>query len=411
MFSGLNVTLLVSGSIACFKSVELLRELQRRGSKVQVAMSEGAQEFVTPLTFQSLSGSPVITELFNTHLEHEIGHISLADKADIIICAPSSANVLAKVSHGIADDIISTIVLASRCPVLFVPAMNVNMWKSQVTQDNVKRLRELGHFVVDPDEGPLACGWIGAGRFPELEVIIDAINCTLKSKPLSGTRVVVSAGPTIEKLDPIRFLSNVSTGKMGYAIARVARWLGAEVTLVTGPTNLDEPVGVKVIKVNSADEMAATMHAECTRKVSGDTKLQLVYMAAAVSDHRPDTYSEEKIKKAKDTSYDVTFSPCPDILAGLGNSRQEIEEKSGVRLLLVGFTAETGKVENLIKTARDKRERKKCDMIVGNLAEESFGLDSARVWLIPSSGKEEELAIQDKHIIADQLIKSTLKLV
>jgi len=411
MFSGLNVTLLVSGSIACYKSAELLRELQRRGSKVQVAMSSGAQAFVTPLTFQTLSGFPVVTELFDNHLEHEIGHIALADKADIIICAPASANVLAKVSHGIADDIISTVVLASRSPVLFVPAMNVNMWQSKVTQDNVSRIRELGHFVLEPAEGPLACGWIGAGRFPELEIIIDTINFVLKAKDLRGTRVVVSAGPTTEKLDPIRYLSNVSTGKMGYAIARVARWLGAEVTLVTGPTNIAPPIGVKVIQVESADEMAKAMQEECSRKVSKDIKLQLVYMAAAVSDHRPDKYSTSKIKKDKDASYDITFSPCPDILAGLGNSRKEIEKKSGVRLILVGFTAETGKVEDLIKTARDKREKKKCDMIVGNLAEESFGLDSARVWLIPSSGKEEELAVQDKHIIADRLIKSTLKLV
>ncbi len=411
MLSNKRITLLVSGSIAAYKSPELVREFQRHGASVKVAMSKAAQEFVTKLTMQTLSNCQVYSDLFSLDSEREIGHISLADQADVIVVAPASANIIAKVTHGIADDLLSTIVLAAKCPVIFFPAMNVNMWESKVTMDNVSRIRDLGHFVLDPDEGSLACGWSGAGRFPELETIIDAINFTLKTKDLRGTKVVVSAGPTVEKLDPIRYMSNVSTGKMGYAIARVARWLGADVTLVTGPTNIEPPIGVKVVKVESADEMDNAMQEECSRKVGSEIKLQLVYMAAAVSDHRPDKYSSSKIKKDKDAPYDITFSPCPDVLAGLGHSKKEIEKKSGVRLILVGFTAETGKVEDLIKTARDKREKKKCDMIVGNLAEESFGLDTARVWLIPISGKEEELAVQDKHIIADRLIQSTLKLV
>lgn len=411
MLNGLNVTLLVSGSIACYKSAELLRSLQKAGAKVQVAMSKSAQSFVTPLTFQTLSGSPVVTELFDNHLEHEIGHIALADKADIIVCAPASANLLAKASYGLADDILSTVLLAAKCPVLFVPAMNVNMWENVATQENVSRLRKRGYQVLEPDVGTLACGWEGAGRFPEVDRIIEAAQYTLSPKTLKGTRVVISAGPTREKLDPVRFISNVASGKMGYAIARVAYLLGAEVTLVSGPTNLHVPNGIKVVNVESAEEMMKVMEEEVNTKASIETKLQLIYMTSAVCDHQPLVYSETKMKKDKDKGYEVAFKPCPDILSKLGDSRDNIEKNSGLRTLLVGFTVDTCKEEQLIKNAREKRARKKCDLIVANMAHESFGLDTARVWLIPENGKEEELAVQNKHSIADRLIKSTLKLV
>jgi len=410
MLSNASVTLLISGSIAAYKAAELTRELQRQGATVQIAMSKSACEFITPLTLQTLSGNPVYTSLFDLAAEHEIGHISLADKADLILCAPATADLMAKSAQGIADDLLTTVLLAARCPVVFVPAMNVNMWQHPATVKNIVTLRENGAFVLEPDDGPLACGWTGPGRFPEIDRIIDYSQFALFPKSLKGTRVLVTAGPTKESVDPVRFVSNRSSGKMGYAIARVAHWLGGEVTLISGPTNIPSPTGINTIRVSTAEEMKEAVFKEVEKPVNSDTRLQAVYMAAAVSDHRPASFSKDKLKMDKTQGYDLSFVPAIDILSELGMRREEIQNASGARLLLVGFAAETGDEETMIQNARQKREGKNVDMIVANLAEESFGHDSTRVWLIGKTGREEQVAIADKHRIAETLIKASIKL-
>jgi phosphopantothenoylcysteine decarboxylase / phosphopantothenate---cysteine ligase len=410
MLSNARVTLLVSGSIAAYKSAELVRELQRQGADVQVAMSRSAMEFITPLTMQTLSGNPVYTDLFDEKAEYEIGHISLADRADLILCAPATADCIAKVAHGMADDLLSTVVLAAKCPVLFVPAMNVNMWNNPVTVENVKTLRRFGHLVLDPDEGALACGWTGAGRFPEQERIINAAQFALYTKELRGTRVIVTAGPTKESIDPVRYVSNRSSGKMGFALARVAHWLGGDVTLICGPTDVPAPAGIRTIRVSTAQEMHDAVFSVLHEPLAPDVKLQAVYMAAAVSDHKPAIISREKLKMNKTEAYDLTFEPSVDILQALGNSRVGIEKETERRLLLVGFAAETGDEESMILNARSKREGKQVDMIVANLAEESFGQDSARVWLVVKTGREEEVSLADKHRVSERIIRASIKL-
>jgi phosphopantothenoylcysteine decarboxylase / phosphopantothenate---cysteine ligase len=410
MLSNASITLLVSGSIAAYKSAELTRELQRQGSDVRIAMSKSAQEFITPLTLQTLSGNPVYTEMFDVYSEHEIGHISLADKADLILCAPATADCIAKAAHGIADDLISTVLLASRCPVVFVPAMNVNMWRNPVTVENVNKLKKAGYHVLEPDEGLLACGWTGPGRFPEIERIIDAAQYALYTKELKGTKVIVTAGPTKESVDPVRYVSNRSTGKMGYALARVSHWLGGDVTLISGPSDIPTPAGIRTIRVTTAEEMREAVFSVMKEPLKPGITLQAVYMAAAVSDHRPAIVSKEKLKMNKTQGYDLSFVPSIDILHELGSNRKEIEENSDARLLLVGFAAETGDEESMIQSGRGKRESKNVDMIVGNLAEESFGNDNARVWLIGKNGREEEVALADKHRVAERIIRASIKL-
>ncbi|HMO17741.1 MAG TPA: bifunctional phosphopantothenoylcysteine decarboxylase/phosphopantothenate--cysteine ligase CoaBC [Oligoflexia bacterium] len=409
MISNKHISLLVSGSIAAYKTPELVRELQRHGASVQCALSESACNFVSPLTLQILSQKAVYTDMFDPASEREIGHISLADKADLVICAPASADILAKAAGGLADDLLSTVILASRSPVLFVPAMNVNMWQNRVTQENVTRLRDRGHLVLEPDEGFLACGWTGPGRFPEIERIIIGIEFALSPKELKGTRVIITAGPTRESIDPVRYISNRSSGKMGYAMARVAYCMGADVTLVSGPTALAVPPGIKTINVETAEEMRKAVFESVMAKVETSVALQAVYMAAAVSDHRPSVVSREKLKMDKSQSYDLNFVPANDILFELGSRREEIEKSSGTRLALVGFAAETGDVESMIHHARLKREAKNLDLVVANLAHESFGRDSARVWLISKNGREEEIALADKHRISEKIIRASLK--
>lgn len=409
MLSNSKITLLVTGSIAAYKSAELLRELAKQGADVQVGMSSAACKFVAPLTFQTLSKKAVLTDLFDEKEELEIGHISLADRADLIICAPATADCLAKAAHGIADDLVSTVLLAAKCPILFVPAMNVNMWNNQVTKQNVQKLKDFGSYVLDPEDGQLACGWIGSGRFPEISSIVHAANFVLHSKELKSTKVIVTAGPTIESIDPVRFLSNRSSGKMGYALARVASWLGAEVVLISGQVNLPIPPGIRFIQVNDSTEMKNAVISVLNEKLNENISLQALYMAAAVSDHKPVNVYSEKLKMDKSKGYSLEFEPSADILHSIGDSREDIEKSTGLPLLIVGFAAETGEVEDMLINARKKRDQKKADMIVANLAKESFGNDSSRVWLLSSNGKEEEVTLADKHRIAEKIIKSSLK--
>ena len=285
MLDGSSITLIVSGSISAYKSAYLLRELVKKSVNVRVVMTKSACEFITPLTMQTLSNSPVTTSMFDYAQEAAIGHIDLADNTDLILVAPASASIIAKAAHGIADDIATTILLASKAKKVFVPAMNVNMWENSITKENVETLRRHGMVVIEPDSGDLACGWIGAGRFPESDRIIAELEFHFSTKELSGSRVIVTAGPTLEPIDPIRYVSNRSTGKMGYALAQVARAKDAKVHLVSGPSSLKIPSGVTFHQVETAQQMHDLVFSLAnTNDQPAAKSKQLIFMAAAVQE-------------------------------------------------------------------------------------------------------------------------------
>lgn len=314
MLQGKTIVLGVSGGIAVYKAIELLRLFTKAGANVHVVMTKNAQEFVTPLTFQTLSGNPVNTELFNLYQEQEIGHISLADRADLFVLAPATANLVGKIAHGLADDLLSTSVMATKSPVLIVPAMNTNMYENPIYQSNEKFLVQQGYHFLEPASGSLACGWEGKGKLPDPADIFAAALSVLAPKDLYGCRVLVTAGPTREEIDPVRYISNYSSGKMGYAIAEVAQQRGARVVLVTGPTNLSVPVGVQCIPVCSADEMRKVVleHYEET---------DVVIKAAAVADYCMEERSAQKMKKQSD-DLTLKLKKNHDILSELGQKKR-----------------------------------------------------------------------------------------
>jgi len=348
MLEGKEIVLGVTGGIAVYKAVELLRLCIKAGAEVHVVMTEHAREFVTPLTFQTLSGNPVQTDLFNLYQEKEIGHVSLADRAELFVVAPATANIIGKVACGIADDLLSTTLMATRAPILFVPAMNVNMWENPIFQSNLKKLEERGCRVMEPETGELACGYAGKGKFPDPEKVFAEILRTFQSRDLEGEKLLITAGPTVEKIDPVRYLSNFSSGKMGYAIAAAALQRGAEVVLVSGPTALSPPRGVKFRAVTSANEMFEAV----LEHLSAAT---VVVKAAAVADFRPALFHDHKIKKGEEDKWVVELERTPDILAALGKAKEN--------RILVGFAAET---ENLLENARRKLENKNLDLVVAN---------------------------------------------
>ena len=301
-----------------------------------------------PLTFQTLSGNPVHTKLFDLYQEKEISHISLADRADLFVIAPATANIISKVVCGIADDLLSTTLMATRAPLLFVPAMNVHMWENPVVQNHLKKLEERGCRVMEPETGELACGYVGKGKFPAPEKVFAEILRTFKPRDLEGERLLVTAGPTVEKIDPVRYLSNFSSGKMGYAIAAAALQRGAEVVLISGPTALSPPQGVEFRPVTNANEMFQAV----LERLSAAT---VIVKAAAVADFRPVFFQDNKIKKGAEEKWVIELERTPDILAALG----KVKEKR----ILVGFAAET---ENLLENARRKLESKNLDLVVAN---------------------------------------------
>ncbi len=389
MLQGKCVILGVTGGIAAYKAAELLRLLVKSGAETHVVMTRSAQEFVTPLTFQTLSGNPVHTELFSLIQEQEIGHISLADRADLILIAPATANLIGKVANGIADDLLTTTIMATRAKVLFAPAMNSNMWENPVYQENHAKLEGLGYCFVEPAYGDLACGWQGKGKLPDPQEIFNSAHALLGSNDLAGKTVLVTAGPTREEIDPVRFLSNYSSGKMGYAIACAARNRGARVILVSGPVNLSEPKGVETIQVVSAREMY-----EAVMKTAGQA--DLIIKAAAVADFRPVARGDQKLKKGVAEAMTVELQRNPDILAELG-------QQKGSRVL-IGFAAET---EELLKHAREKLASKNLDMIVANdVTQEGAGFngDTNIVRFLGADGNVEELPQMSKAGVADLLL-------
>jgi phosphopantothenoylcysteine decarboxylase/phosphopantothenate--cysteine ligase len=388
MLKGKVIILGVTGGIAAYKAVELLRLLTKAGADVHVIMTRSAEEFISKLTFQTLSMNPVSTSLFNLISEREIGHISLADRADLFIIAPATANIVGKLAGGIADDMLTTTVMATKAPVLIAPAMNVNMYQNPLYKESEAKLKRHGYLFVEPAKGMLACGWEGEGKFQEPAVIFEEALVALTPKDLAGEQLLVTAGPTREELDPIRFLSNYSSGKMGYAIARKARRRGASVTLITGPTCLESPWGVTSVAVESAEEMR-------TAVLDHLAVSTIIVKAAAVADYRPRLRADEKIKKT-DSPLVLELTKNPDILAELGRI------KAG--RLLVGFAAET---ENLRGNAAKKLAEKNLDMIVANDVSQAgagFNVDTNIVKLLFKNGQVEELSLMGKEALADVIL-------
>ena len=383
---GKTIVVGVSGGIAAYKACEAVRLLVQAGATVQVVLTRAAEEFVTPLTLQALSGRPVARRTFDLTEESEIGHIRIADTADALLIAPATANVIAKLATGIADDLLTTVVLATRAPVLVAPAMNVHMWENATVQANVARLRDAGHVVIEPASGALACGYEGAGRLPEPDVLVEEVAVAVTEKTLAGRRVLVTAGPTWEALDPVRHVANRSSGKMGFAVARAARRRGARVTLVTGPTALADLRGVECVHVTSAREMekAALHHAAAA---------DCVVMAAAVGDYRPLEAARHKIKRG---DLEIRLTPNPDILAKIG-------ALPGQRVL-VGFAAET---RDLVANARRKLQAKGVHLMVANdvtAPDAGFDVDTNIVTLIDRSGRVERFEKMSKDEVAGVIL-------
>ena len=379
------VVLGVTGGIACYKAVELVRLLVKNGFKVQVIMTRGAMEFVTPLTFQTLSGNPVATETFSLTQESEIGHINLADSADLFVIAPTTANVIGKLASGIADDLLTTVLMATQAPVLLAPAMNIHMYENVIVQENLRKLRRVGYHIMDPAEGYLACGYEGKGRLPDPEKISDEIERLLRKKDLAGENFLITAGPSREPLDPVRYISNRSSGKMGYALARAALRRGATVALVSGPTALEPPSGARLIEVNTAAEMREAVLKEYPHSSA-------VIMAAAVADYHAVAPSGQKIKRGVG-DLELRLIPNPDILKELG------QNKDGK--WLVGFAAET---ENLTANAQKKLHEKNLDIVIANnVAEEGSGFDGDTNvgTIIDRTGAVRSLPLMSKDDLAD----------
>ncbi len=396
----MRVALGVSGGVAAYKAAELVRRLQQEKLAVQVIMTRAAQEFVTPLTFAALTGEKVITGLFNenqgdANLESAIEHIAIAQRIDLLVIAPATADILAKLANGIADDFLTTLYLAAKAPVIVAPAMNVNMWEHAATQQNLQTLRARGVRVVQPDEGYLACGMVGAGRLAATESIANAVCDVLGLKhDLDGMKIVITAGPTVEDVDPVRMLTNRSSGKMGYALADAASRRGAHVTLISGPTELRAPNEVDWLPVRSTEEMHRTVldHAK---------DAHAVIMAAAVSDYRPAAAAAQKIKRSEGKLM-LELEPTADILAELGREK-------GSRIL-VGFAAET---DHVAENARRKLAVKRADMIVANdVTREGAGFDTDTnvVTLFLRSGEEIALPKMSKFDVANRILDRVLTL-
>jgi len=367
-----RVLLIIGGGIAAYKSLELIRLLAKAGIKSRAILTKAGAEFVTPLSVGSLTQDKVYQELFNLTDENEMGHIELSRSADLIVVAPATADLIAKAAHGFANDLASTTLLATDAPVLMAPAMNVRMWQHAATQRNIARLQADGIHFIGPDEGDMACGEYGPGRMSEPAAILGAIKTLVADGPLKGKRALVTAGPTQEAIDPVRFISNRSSGKQGYAIAAALAELGADVTLVSGPTNLPAPLGVHRVSVETADEMLEASEAALP--------LDIAVMVAAVADWRPAQTAEEKIKKDKDGIPAISLVENPDILATLSKPGKKRPK------LIIGFAAETDHVE---EHARAKIAKKGCDWIVANdVSGDVMGGDNNQVLLITKDGSE-----------------------
>ncbi|SHH51256.1 bifunctional phosphopantothenoylcysteine decarboxylase/phosphopantothenate--cysteine ligase CoaBC [Clostridium intestinale] len=385
----------VSGGVAVYKALEVISRLRKKDIEVRVIMTESAQKFVTPLSFQSLSQNMVTTDMFDEPKAWEIQHISLAKKADLMLVLPATANIIGKVANGIADDMLSTTIMATKAPVVFAPAMNTNMYENPIVQNNIEKLKSFGYEFIEPASGRLACGDVGSGKLADVEDIYEFVLKTLyKTSDLEGKKVLITAGPTISPIDPVRFITNRSTGKMGYAIAEEARNRGAEVTLISGPTNIKPPYGVKTIKISTNEEMKNEV-------LKYFDKADIVIKSAAVADYKTLTYSEQKIKKGEG-NLNLEFTRDSDILSILG------EKKTSQ--ILVGFAAESN---NLEENATRKLIKKNLDLIVGNditAKETGFGSDDNKVIFISKTGEKTVLDKMTKLEVAKKLFDEIIKI-
>jgi len=387
-----NIVLGVCGGIAAYKSVELLRLLKKQGANVRVIMTENAGAFVGPTTFEALSGETVCISLFEKTSDASIRHIDWAEEADAVVIAPATANIIGKLANGIADDALSTFMLAVTCPVAVCPSMNTHMYENRAVKRNLETLRNDGYFVIEPGAGELACGITGPGRLPEPEDIVDRLLKMLTIKDMNDKKVLVTAGPTLEAIDPVRFISNPSSGKMGYAIARAAEQRGGDVILITGPTNLPDPMNVTVVRIKTAQEMAQSVFEHMEDR-------HIIIKAAAVSDYSPKKQVEQKIKKDKGEMV-IDLKKTRDILNELGKIKKD--------RILVGFAAET---QDLEKNAEKKMTEKNLDIIVGNIVGDSssgFGVDTNKVTLFYKDGTKESMPEMTKdevaHILLDRVL-------
>lgn len=389
MLKGKTIVLGVTGGIACYKACELASLLVKQHADVQVIMTENATKFVTPVTFEQLTGNKALTDTFDRNFVHSVEHIAVADRADMVIIAPATANIIAKLAHGIADDMLTTTVLACRCPKAIAPSMNTGMLENPVTQDNIETLRHYGWEIIEPDSGRLACGAVGKGKLPAPERLLESVlHTAAHDKDMTGLNVLVTAGPTREALDPVRYLTNHSTGKMGYAIANAASRRGANVTLVSGPTDITKPSYMNVVDITSAQDMYEAVTA-------GAKKADIIIKAAAVADYRPATVADNKIKKS-DGDMSIPLERTTDILKTLGENKKEGQ-------FLCGFSMET---ENMIENSKAKLSKKNLDMIAANNVKvegAGFGVDTNILTLI-TADDQKELPIMSKDEAADALL-------
>ncbi len=383
-----RIALGVTGSIACYKAVDLASKLTQAGALVDVIMTREAGNFLAPLTFQSITHRPVVTDVFDPQSELSIDHVAIAERADAVIIAPATANTIAKIAHGFADDALTTTILATRAPLIVAPAMDAHMYDNAATQQNVSMLRSREVVIAGPASGRLASGLVGKGRMLETPDLLGCLRQTLgRNGDLAGRKIVVSAGGTQEPIDPVRVIANHSSGKMGFAVAEAARDRGALVSIVSAPTALSDPFGIRVIKVQSALQMKNALHSECS-------DADALIMAAAVADWRPSSLSEQKVKKGASDTWEVELVKNPDIIAGI----------VGERLVKVGFAAES---EDLLANAESKLLSKSLHLIAANdiTAEDSgFGVDTNRVVLLDREGSQEELPLMSKYDVGSEIL-------
>jgi len=392
MLSNRTIVLGITGSIAAYKAAEIASQLTQAGAKVNVIMTKEAIQFISPITLRAITGRPVVTEMFDLTSEFSVGHVSLAKSADMVVIAPATANIVAKLTAGIADDMLCCTVLATKAPVLIAPAMHTNMYNNPVTQDNLSKLKARDFVIVGPATGWLVSGKVGVGRLADINDIIGSIHTILgRDRDLAGKHIVVTAGGTQEPIDPVRYVSNRSSGKMGYALAEAARDRGAKVTFVTAPTSLREPVGVDVIKVNTAQEMRQAVE-------NVTSQADALIMAAAVADYRPIKAAKDKIKKGE-AGLTLELERTPDILGSVKGN-----------FIKVGFAAESS---NLVENAKQKLQQKGLALIVANditASDSGFGTDTNRVTIIDREGKIDSLPLLPKREVADKVLDRVAEL-
>ena len=393
MLKNKNILVGVSGSIAAYKAASLVSMLVKNDANVHVLMTANACNIINPIAFETLTGNKCLVDTFDRNFEFKATHVSIAQSADLFIVAPATANVIAKIANGLADDMLTTTFLAAKCPKMISPAMNTAMYENPVTQDNLEKCRHYGYEIIEPASGYLACGDTGKGKLPEPEYLFECVLDEIQfEKDLTGKRILVTAGPTVESIDPVRFITNHSSGKMGYAIARTAHRRGAKVVLVSGPVSIDCPVGVELVKVQSAREMF-----DAVKKNFGDA--DIIIKAAAVADYRPKNISDEKLKK-KDVELSIELERTDDILAWLGANKKE-------KQFLCGFSMET---QNMLENSRAKLEKKNLDMICANNLKTvgaGFGIDTNVVTLITKEN-ETELPVLSKNEVAGRILDHIL---